>query len=412
MNARSPASGVARGRVFTALRFRDFRLLCANTILLEATRWMDVLVIGWLTLQLTGSAVQVGAAGAFRSFGWLLGPVGGVLADRMDRRRFLVLLQLVNLAQAAALLGLYMSGQLQMWEVYALALVNSVAFGMDMPARNSLAGDVVDRDGLANAIAVNRLASDFTYVLGPLAAGSFMALFSFTLTYELIVAMHATNVVLILLMHTHGHREAVRRESPLANVVSGARAIVRNEVAGLVLLLALVANLLGRPYLYVMLPVFAKGVLGLGPGGLGLLMGATGVGAVAASLSIAAWGRLRRQGRVMMFCYIAWGATLALFALSRWYGLSLALLVGVGMANAAAATLGNSLLLASVAPEVRGRVMGARAMVIGMMLPGMIMLGAGAQAIGAPLTLALDGAAFVAIVLAIGLAYPRLWKLE
>ncbi|MBI2918939.1 MAG: MFS transporter [Chloroflexi bacterium] len=410
MNARR-ASWAARGRAFPALWRRDFRLLCANTILLEATRWMDVLVIGWLTLQLTGSPVQVGVAGVFRSIGWLLGPVGGVLADRMDRRRYLVLLQLLNLAQAATLLGLYLSGHLEMWEVYALALANSVAFGMDMPARNSLVGDVVDREDLANAVAINRLGSDFTYVLGPLAAGSFMALFSFARTYELIVAMHAVNVVLLLMMHARSNRGTVRRESPLRNVVSGARVIVRTQVAWLVLLLAVVANLLGRPYLYVMLPVFAVSVLGLGPGGLGLLMGATGIGAVAASLSIAAWGRLRHQSRVMMLGYVAWGITLALFALSRWHSVSLALLVGVGMANAAAATLGTSLLLAAVGPEVRGRVMGARAMVIGAMLPGMMLLGAGAQTIGAPLTLALDGAAFVAIVVAIGLAFPRLWKM-
>lgn len=397
--------------MFPSLRFRDFRLLCASTIFMEATRWMDVLVIGWLVLQLTGSPMQVGVAGAFRSFGWLLGPIGGVLADRMDRRRFMLLVQLVNVAQAATLLSLYASGHLQVWEVYALALVNSVAFGVDMPARNSLVGDVVSKENLANAIAVNRLFGDMTYVLGPLAAGTFMVLFSFSQTYGLIVAMHATNLVLLLLIRTRGRREAVRRESPWRNVVSGAREIVRCQVAWLVLLLAIVANLLGRPYLYVMLPVFARDVLGLGPGGLGLLMGATGVGAVAASLGIAAWGRLRGQGRLMMLSYIAWGATLALFALSRWYGLSLALLVGVGMANATAATLGNSFLLAAVPPEVRGRVMGARAMVIGSMLPGMMMLGVGAEAIGAPLTLALSGAAFVAIVLVIGLAYRTLWRL-
>jgi len=411
MSVRAALARATRLEMFASLHERDFRLLVVTTVLLDATRWMDVLVVGWLVLELTDSPALVGAAGAFRSFGWLLGPVGGLLADRFNRRHFLLLAAALNLAQAALLLSLYLLGQLQVWQIFSLALVNSILFGLDFPARQAFIADLVGPRTLSNAIALNRVANNIPYVLGPLLAGSFLSLFAFPGAYGLIVAMHAANVLLFLLISHRPRLPRPQRESVWGDVVTGVRHILKNQAAWLLLSLAVVANLLGRPYLYTMLPVFARDILGLGPGGLGVLMAATGVGSVLGSLWVAAQAARVRQGLVMMACYLLWAVTLGLFAVSGWYGLSLLLLIGVGAANAVAATLGTTLLLKAVPPELRGRVMGARAMVIVAMLPGMMLLGMGAEAIGAPATLALNSVAYLGVILAFVIAYPQLRRL-
>ncbi|MBI2918206.1 MAG: MFS transporter [Chloroflexi bacterium] len=392
------------GQSFSLLRHREFRLLWVATTLISSSSWMEALLLGWLVLERTNSPLLVGAVAAMRSAWWLMGPLGGLLADRLDRRRLLVLTHGINVAQATAMLSLLLMDRLAVWHIFVLASASGLTHASDYPTRHALVAELVGHSALANAIALIRVAMDITVIMGPFLAGSLAALFSPAGGYALVLLFYvATIVVLLMVRPTH---QAAPAESAWRNVMEGIGHLRRNQSARLILFLCLVANVLGFPVLYALLPVFARNVLGVGPAGLGLLMSSAGLGSLAGSLGLALIGR---RPSLMMAGFLLWPAFLLPFAASGWYALSLALLMLAWAGQSLAMNMSTTLLILTASPEMRGRIMGVRALVIAGSPLGSLALGALAGRMGAPLTLTIGATAFVAIVAALGLARPRLW---
>ncbi len=392
--------------MFASLQHRDFRLLCVEIGLTNASRWMEFLVVGLVVLKLTNSPFWVGVIAAVRSWGWFLGPVGGVLADRFDRRKLIILVQATNVLQAGVLLTLLALDRAGIGEILILAVVSSLVYAMEYPSRHALMVDLVGRESVPNAVAVSRMALDVTSIAGPFLAGTFMQLFSPAGGYALVVAFYGVCLAAVVLIRPRPPLE--RGAGAWRELRAGAGYIRRNQAAGSILFLALLANLLGFPFMFGLVPVFARDILGVGPALTGLLMAASGVGALMGSLTLATLGNRGRDFRLMMVGFIVWGGLLALFALSRWYGLSVALLLVAWAGQSVAMSVGTSLLLTVVRPEMVGRVMGVRAlMVIGLPI-GSLLLGVGAERLGPSLALALFGLALLGTVLAVGLLRPQL----
>ncbi|MBI2918938.1 MAG: MFS transporter [Chloroflexi bacterium] len=396
------------GQTFGSLRHRDFRLLCVEIGLTNASRWMEFLVVGLVVLKLTNSPFWVGAIAAVRSWGWLLGPAGGLLADRFDRRRLLAFVQATNVVQATALLTMLVLDRANLGALFFLALVNSLVYAMEYPTRHALMADLVGRDSVANAVAVSRMAMDVTSVVGPFLAGAFMQLFTPAGGYALVLAFYVVCLVAVVLVRPRP--PLVRGGSAWSELRAGLGYVRVNQAAGSVLALALLANLLGFPFMFGLLPVFGRDVLEAGPAQLGILMASAGLGGMLGSLLLARMGDRGRSFRLMMVGFLAWAGLLFLFAVSRWYGLSLALLLAAWTGQSVAMSTGTSLLLTLSEPAMVGRVMGARALaVVGLPL-GSLALGAATARLGASPALAIFSAALLGSVLVAGLVRPRLWR--
>lgn len=373
---------------------------------------MEQVAAAWLVLQLTNSPFLVGVAMAFRTAGWVLGPMGGIAADRVDRRLLLVFAQSANLLQSCVMLTLVVTGNVQVWHVLALASVSGLAAAVDWPTRTVLMADMVDRPLLVNAMAFNRMAQDVTQIAGPLLGGSFIALFGFPGAYGLMVATNVAGIAMTLLARTPGASPAAITASVWKDLGQGLDHVKRNRTAQGILLLAALANFAGFTYGQTLLPIVARDIFKTGPMGLGVLMTGLGIGSLAASLIVASRYNLAGKGALMLASFAAWPVMLVLLAVSPWYALSFFILLLTGAVQSLTMTTTTSLLLTCIPDDMKGRVMGVRAFMIGTLPLGNLMAGAGAAVIGTRLATAANAAIMGATVLAIGLAYRELRRLE
>src|SRR5262245_23648103 len=214
---------------FAALRHRDFRLLWIPTLLSSTARWADMVVVGWLTLELTDSALMVGIVAAAKMAGYVAAPFMGVVADRMDRRLLLIVAAGVNLAVAAIMLLLFALGWLVLWHVIVLALAGSFTWALDNPTRNAFVPDLVGRQDLTNAIALNAVALEITVVVGPALGGILIPLLGMAGAYGLIAAIYLADVAVLLLLRDAKRAVPHAHESPIASLLGGLRYVWGNQ---------------------------------------------------------------------------------------------------------------------------------------------------------------------------------------
>lgn len=378
-----------------SLAHRNFRLFIVGQTISVVGSWMQSVALGWLVYRLTGSELLLGLIGfADRIPVFVLGMAGGLAADRFDRRRIVVITQTASMLQAAAL-GLIVSrGTPSMTALFVLATLQGVINAFDLPARQSFISLMVAKEDLPNALALNSSVFNAARVVGPAIAGVLVASVGEGPCF-LINALSYMAVLggLLAMRVAPGGDEAVAPEP--ARLLAGIRyAWTTPPVRALLLLLGLV-SLCGIPYT-VLMPIFAGPILGSGPGGLGALMSASGVGAFLAAVLLARRPSVRGLGRTVALAASGFGAALILFALSRSFLLSMVLLLlaGFSMITQAAAT---NLLLQSLIPDsLRGRVMSLYTiMFVGMGPWGSLMAGSLAHAAGAPVAVAAGGAACV-----------------
>ena len=397
---------------FAALRYRGFRLLWIATLLSSTGRWADMVVVGWLTLELTESPLMVGIVAASKMAGYLAAPFMGVVADRMDRRLLLIIAAAVNLAVTAIMLLLFVSGWLVLWHVIALALLGSLTWALDNPTRNAFVPDLVETQDLTNAIALNSVAIEITVVIGPALGGILIPVLGMGGAYALIAAIYLVDVVVLLLLK--GVKQAVPHvhESPVRSLIGGLKYVWGNQTVLMLLVIACLLNLFAAPYRYSFLPIFSRYILDAGPTGYGMLTAMAGFGALVAGLWVVSLGNFERKGRMMVWSGLAWPASLLLFALSTWYSLSLALVFVAGLAQAIVWTVIATLILSNTAQPMRGRVMGLRTGVVVSLPLGNFLAGAVAERFGAPLAQGAYAASAIFILLGIVLLVPGLRRLE
>ena len=379
-----------------ALGVPEFRNFWIGSIVSNVGSWMQFVALSWLILQLTNSAFYLGLIGLVQAVpGISITLVGGVLADRLDRRKVLLFTQTTFGLLALILTALDVAGIIRIWEILAIAFCSSAVGAIDNPTRQALIPDLVGDENIASAVGLNSAAWNGAAVIGPAVAGVLVALISTSGAFFLNGLSYFAVVWAVWIMRPRPRR-AVSSRSILGNLVQGLTFMRRDRrVWGLMLVMA-VATLLGRPYTQLM-PIFAQNVLHSGASGYGVLMGASGVGALVGAILVAPLGGSRRKGFLQLAATGLFGLSLLAFAGSRWFLLSLAILLVVGLSQTLLMGLTNTLLQLNVPPEMRGRVMSAYTLIPSGVMPlGAMILGSIGSVVGVPPTVA-AGAALVLV---------------
>jgi MFS family permease len=382
---------------FRALRSRNYRLFFGGQSISLIGTWMTRLATSWLVYRLTGSAYLlglVGFAGQVPTF--LFGPFAGVWVDRLDRRRVLIVTQVLSMIQSFWLAGLVLWGHISFAEILWLGIFQGVVNAFDMPARQAFLTQMVDnREDLPNAIALNSSMVNGSRLVGPSLAGIVIAVYGEGYCF-LIDGISYIAVIFSLFMMTVTVRQTVRKtESAITDLREGWQYVTRFQPVRSILVLLGLVSLVGMPYT-VLMPIFATKILRGGPHTLGFLMGASGIGALASAIWLATRRSVLGLGRVIPIMSAMFGAGLIGFSFSHWLSLSLILMLftGFGMMQQMAAS--NTILQTIVDENMRGRVMSYYSMAFAGTAPfGSLAAGFIADRIGAPATLMIGGGACV-----------------
>jgi MFS family permease len=375
-----------------ALRHRNFRLFFFGQLISLIGTWMDPVAESWLIYRLTGSSLLLGTmafAGQIPIF--LLMPIGGIVADHYDRRSILVATQSLIMMLTLILAGLTLTHVVQPWHVIVLGALMGVVSAFDIPVRQAFIADMVAREDLVNAIALNSAIFNGARVIGPALAGIVVAAMGEGWCF-LANGLSFLAVIAGLLVMTAAPARPAPQGSPMQNIIEGFRFVTRTPpVRALMLLLGLI-SLTGTTGV-VLMPVFAGQILHGGARALGLLMGASGLGALCGAITLVTRKNVSGLERWILVACNTFGAALILFSLSRTFWLSVALLVPVGFSVVLEMGSSNTLIQSMVPDYLRGRVMALYSMMFMGMAPlGALMAGSVAHAIGAPMTVALGGA--------------------
>jgi MFS family permease len=392
-----------------ALNHRNYRLFISGQLVSLIGTWMQSVAQAWLVYRLTGSPVLLGAVGfAGQIPVFLLAPVGGLFADRHDRRRILLLTQSVSMLLALVLGGLTLAGRIEVWHVATIAALLGIVNGFDIPTRQAFVTELVGRQDLINAIALNSSMFNGARIVGPAIAGVLVATVGEGWCFLANGFSYVAVLTGLLAIRRPVPVRAPRQGTAFAEASEGFRfAAGTAPVRALLLLLGLV-SLTGMPYA-VLMPVMAAGVLGVGATGLGVLMGASGAGALTGALVLARRGSVRGLGRWVAMAAAGFGTSLVLFALSRWFWLSAILLLPVGFAMMIQMSSSNTLIQSMVPDHLRGRVMAVYSMMFMGMAPfGALLAGVLADRLGAPATIAIGGVASVAGAAVFRRSLPRI----
>lgn len=389
-----------------ALRHRNFRLFFYGQSISLVGTWMMRIATAWLVYRLTGSALMlgiVGFAGQFPSF--LLAPFAGVFIDRTNRHHLLIFTQILAMLQALAMAVLTLANLITIWQVIALSIFQGLINAFDMPTRQSLLVELIeDKDDLSNAIALNSSMVNAARLVGPSIGGVLIAAvgegwcFMFDAVSYIAVLASLFAIHLPLRVSKQPEKKLI-----LQDLSEGWAYVSQSRVIRSTLLLVALVSLVGMPYI-VLMPVMADKVLGGGPNTLGLMMAATGGGALVGALLLAARRSVLGLGKYIPLAVILFGSSLSLVALSRSLWISLPLLVFTGLGFILQLAVSNTLLQTIVDEDKRGRVMSYYVMAFMGTAPfGSLLAGSIAERWGAPLTLMLGG---------IGCVMGGLWFLQ
>jgi len=379
------------GSTWRALDNRNFALFFAGQGLSLCGTWMQSLAQSWLIYRLTGSPLLLGLVGFVSQVPVLgFGLLGGVLADRWPRHRLLLITQSLSLLQAMILAGLTLSGHITIGWIMGLAAVLGLINALDMPVRQSFIADLVPRADLPSAIGLNSSAFNAARIIGPSVAGFLVAAVGEGVCF-LINALSFLAVIGCLLAMEVPQKAKAAQAHAILFLAEGLRYARSTPHVRAALALIAVLSLTAMPYT-VLLPVFAGNVLHTDANGLGWLMAATGMGALAGALRIARRGTIRGLGRLIAGTTLLFGVSLLALAASTalWFSIPVLLVVGYGMITGMAGC--NTLLQSLVPDHLRGRVMSLYTLFfLGMAPIGSLMAGALAAHLGTPLTIAAGG---------------------
>lgn len=387
-----------RVRPWTVLRERNFALLWSSLLISGIGSQLTSVAIAWQVYEITDSPLQLGLTGLFRALpliGFAL--TGGWLADRVERRRLLIATQSFALCLSLSLALLTETGAIRVWEIYAIIFAQSALMSFDLPTRDALIPNLVREEHLASAFALTVTLRQAAFLAGPFIGGAVIAWAGTRWCYYLDAASFLAVIVCLAFMKIRGGAAACRRETGLKSMLQGLAFIRGSALVFALLVMDASVNFFGA-YRGLM-PVFARDILAVGPTGLGALLGAPAVGALAGSVIVMLLGNPRRKARLVVTVTLLYTAGLAVFALSRSFALSLAVTFALGALDAVGETLRMTVVQLMTPDELRGRVQAAVFIfVIGGPFLGQAEMGAVAALLGAPGAVVLGGAIATAAV--------------
>ncbi len=395
------APSTERRQFLAAWHYPQFRLLFISSMGTFIGRWMETVVGAWLVLEMTDSPLLVGLLGACRFVSMLLGPFCGTIADRFNRRKILIAVQVVYAVSALIIMALFQTSQLEVWHLFLFTLVGGVSYTFDYSTRHAAAADIVKRHHVVAAISLLFVAQGSTTILGPLLGGSLLEVIGASGCFALVAASFCLSFLSLLPMKIEPPLVPVARESMWQSLVADFRYLGQDRALSALILIAALVNLFVFPYWFTLIPVFARDVLHTGVIGYSQLMAAIGLGNTVGPFLVAIMPYSIRRGRLLVAVTIAWPTMLVLFAFSRLFSLSLIILVVAGLNQGMCMVLIQSLLLMWSTEEMRGRVSGARAFAVGTLPLGNLLTGAGASFWGAPTMLLVNSAVVIVIAIII-----------
>ena len=376
-----------------ALRHRNFQLFFGGQLISLTGTWMQSVAQAWLVYSLTKSSLLLGAVGfASQIHVFLLAPLGGTVVDRVNRHRLIIATQTASMILAAILAWLTLTHRVHVSHIFILATLLGVVNAFDIPGRQAFLVDMVGKDHLMNAIALNSSMFNGARVVGPAVAAILVTKIGEGSCFAVNAVSYVAVIIGLLLMNVRSvHRAG--KNSPIEDIIEGFRWANKTKVIRSLLLLIGLVSLVGMPYT-VLMPVFADKILHGGARALGILMGATGVGALLGALTLASKTGVKGLGRWVAITCAGFGVSIFLFSFSRMFWLSALLLLPAGYSMMLQMACSNTLIQTMVPDQLRGRVMALYSMMFMGMAPfGALFGGALAQRAGAPITVAVGGVA-------------------
>jgi MFS family permease len=388
------SGAIERQSAFSSLRHRDFRLLWLGQIVSVTGSQMQLVAINWHIYLLTHSALALGMVGFFRAVPIILcSLLGGLIADVIDRRRLMMTTQSVMLACSATLAGVTFGGLEHVWPIFLLTSIASAAWAFDTPARQALMPALVPPKDFPNAVSLSMLMFQIGMIVGPSLAGFLLASRGPGLVYAVNAASFVAVILGLALMRASGRPAEAEGAAPrvsFAALVEGLRFVWRTPIIVQTMTLDFVATFFASANQ--LLPIFAKDILQVGAQGLGFLASAPACGAVCAGLVMARLGTLKKQGKVVIFSVVVFGAATIAFGISRVFWFSLVMLAVTGAADTVSTILRQTIRQLSTPNSLRGRMTSIN-MIFFMGGPqlGEVEAGAVAALIGAPLSVVTGG---------------------
>ncbi len=397
---------------FESFRYRSYRFLWASTFFSSGGFWLQQIVIGWLTYDITQSAFLTTLAMGLDALPILfIGPLGGLLADKVDRRLLLAGVLTYQATITLAFAAVVWTGATETVHIFAYILMMGMAWVILDPARMSLIPNSVPKENLVNAFALNSLGFSATRLAAPVIGGAVLALVGPgpALVGEAALQLAAVTAALAIRLPKID-RGKLRLSSALSELAEGVRYVRSQPVVLSAMILGVLPPLISFPYVSGLMPVFAAEVFQTGSVGLGLLMSSLGAGSVVGTLLLASLGDVRRKGRLITIAVVWTGIAMLVFSVVRSleWAIPALMLVSVGMMLFFAAT--SALIQSMVPDEFRGRVSSLYALTFGLLPIGSLTAGMVAQKWGAPLATTIASNVIVVVVIAFSLRTRVLWR--
>jgi len=373
---------------------------------------MQRVALSWLVYRLTDSAFALGLVSFMSQFpSFVLAPLGGVMADRLDRRRLVIATQVLFMIQAAVLAALVLAGTITVWQIVVLATILGTITGFDIPARQSLLVELVEGpEDLANAIALNSSFFNAARLIGPAVAGVLIGWIGEGLVFAADAVSYIAVLTGLFAIKLPPRQRPAARDPVWRTLREGFRYAFDFAPIRAILILLAMLSIMGMPYV-VLMPIFASDILHGGPRTLGLLVSAAGMGALSGALYLATRTTVRGLGKVILTCATIFGVGLIAFSFSRSIWLSIAILVATGFGMMVSTASSNTILQTIVDDDKRGRIMSLYTMAfMGMAPVGGLLAGTLASRIGAPNTVLLGGLAVLAVAAWFGARLPTLHR--
>ncbi|MCI0438167.1 MAG: MFS transporter [Chloroflexi bacterium] len=401
---------IGGGRTLHAFQNHSYRLLWPANFFSYISRWMQMTFLTLLVLELTDSPFLVASVGFFGMIPMLLiGVFGGVMADKVNRKKLLIATQTSSLIVTGIMAGLLFADAVRFWYAYLAILAVGIGSALDMPSRRSLMHDLLGRAGVTNAVALDSIGMHSSKMIGPALAGLLVLLVDFSGGFVVIIAFYLVSLALLRTFRLPERRRPARSGGVLQNLMEGFRYVRSDSTIMAVILITIFMNFLLFSYMQ-MVPVIARDDLGVGPGLIGLLMSADGLGALIGGIMIASSVNITRHGLVYFGGSMLALVMLLLFALSPWYASSLAILIVLGLGTAGFGTMQGTIVMLVAPEEMRGRALGVISLAIGAGPLGALLVGAVADATSPAFAIGVNSVAGFVLVGLVGLLMTSLRK--
>lgn len=397
--------------MFRSLRRRDYAVFWVGNFLSNIGTWMQNLALGWLILVMTDSPFLLGLNGFLSTVPSLFFSLpGGAIADRVNRRKLMLATQTFLMLLAVTLAVLTSFGFITIGEILLISFLAGLASAINNPAYQAMVPDLVDRDNLVNAVALNSAQFNMSRALGPTLAGIAIGSLGAAGCFYLNAASFLPLLIALVVIRVPRH-SSPNGGSVWQSMLEGLRYVARTRALLVLLSVPAFLSLLGLPFV-VLMPAFARDAVGVGASGLGLLMGGAGLGAVISALTLAAQANVRRRGKFILGCAMLFSVSLILLAFVTSFGAAFAALVILGLTMVGALALTNSTLQMVSPPAMRGRIMSMYNLaVMGLAPLGSLQAGAVAEAWGVRVALGVGGAVCLVYFSILLVLLPRLRKM-